>query len=60
MIQAIRASDKFESQLFQWDVKRKILSLPHGKEIWYVQLGEDGKFTVIESKSKSQVSRTQK
>lgn len=52
MIQAVKATDKFGSQLFQWDTERQILSIPHGKEIWFVKLGEDGKFEVIESKPK--------
>ena len=52
MLQAVKATDKFESQLFQWDVERQVLSLPHGKEIWFAQLGDDGRFKVIESKPK--------
>jgi len=56
MVQAVKATDKFESQLFQWDVERQIISLPHGKDIWFVQLGKDGKFRVLESKPKPQSS----
>ena len=54
MIQVVKATDKFESQLFQWDVERQVLSLPHGKDIWFAKLGDDGKFRVIESKPKPQ------
>lgn len=54
MVQAVKAADKFGSQLFQWDTERQVISLPHGKDIWFVQLGRDGKFTVIESKPKPQ------
>jgi hypothetical protein len=53
MVQAVKATDKFASQLFQWDAERRVISLPHGKDIWFVQLGDDGRFTVIESKPKS-------
>lgn len=52
MVQTIKATDKFGSQLFQWDIENQIISLPHGKEIWFVQLNEHGKFRVIESKPK--------
>ena len=54
MVQTVKAKDKFESQLFQWDMKRQVISLPHGKDIWFVQLGEDGNFKVLESKPKAQ------
>jgi hypothetical protein len=56
MVQAVKATDKFESQLFQWDMERQILSLPHRKDIWFVQLGKDGKFKVLNSKPKPQSS----
>ena len=52
MNQTVRATDQFESQLFQWDMERQIISLPHGKEIWFARLGEDGKFTLIKSEPK--------
>jgi hypothetical protein len=55
MVQMVKATDKFESQLFQWDVERQFLSLPHGKEIWFVQLGKDGRFKVLESKPKPSI-----
>lgn len=54
MIQAVKATDKFESQLFQWDMERKIISLPHGKEIWFAKLCENGQFRIIKSTPKSQ------
>jgi hypothetical protein len=54
MIQAVKATDKYESQLFQWDIERQVISLPHGKDIWFVQLDKDGKFKVLESKPKQQ------
>ena len=54
MIQTVKAMDKFESQLFQWDMERRVISLPHGKDIWFVQLGDDGKFNVLESMPKPQ------
>lgn len=54
MVQSVKATDRFESQLFQWDVERRIISLPHGKDIWFAELGEDGKFKVIECKPKPQ------
>ncbi len=56
MVQAVKATDKFASQLFQWDAERQVLSLPHGKDIWFVQLGKDGQFTVIESKPKKSIT----
>jgi hypothetical protein len=56
MVQAVKATDKFESQLFQWDMERQVLSLPHGKDIWFVQLGKDDRFKVLESKPKAQSS----
>ena len=52
MVQMVKATDKFESQLFQWDMERQVLSLPHGKDIWFVQLGKDGRFKILESKPK--------
>jgi hypothetical protein len=52
MIQAVKATDRYESQLFVWDAERRVISLPHGKEIWYAQLGKDGQFRVIASKPK--------
>lgn len=55
MVQLVKATDKFESQLFQWDIERQVISLSHGKDIWFAQLGRDGKFTVIESKPKPQL-----
>lgn len=48
MVQVVKATDKYESQLFQWDVEQQIISLPHGKEIWFVQLCESGEFRVVE------------
>jgi hypothetical protein len=54
MVQTVKAADKFESQLFQWDMERQVISLPHDKDIWFVQLGEDGRFKVLESKPKPQ------
>lgn len=54
MVQMVKATDKFESQLFQWDMERQVLSLPHGKDIWFVQLGKGGRFKVLESKPKPQ------
>ena len=54
MVQLVKATDRFESQLFQWDVERRIISLPHAKDIWFAELGEDGKFKVIECKPKPQ------
>jgi hypothetical protein len=56
MVQAVKATDKFASQLFQWDAERRIISLPHGKDIWFAQLGKNGQFTVIESKPKSSIN----
>lgn len=56
MVQLVNATDKFESQLFQWDMERQVISLSHGKDIWFAQLGRDGKFTVIESKPKPKLS----
>ncbi|GHU62690.1 hypothetical protein AGMMS49983_04600 [Clostridia bacterium] len=56
MVQMVKAKDKFESQLFQWDMERQVLSLSHGKEIWFVQLDKDGKFKVLESQPKTQSS----
>ena len=47
MIQHVKATDRYQSQLFQWDAVQKVLSLPHGKEIWFARLGCDGKFTVF-------------
>ena len=52
MVQSVRALDRHASQLFQWDADNRIVSLPHGKEIWFARLGEDGKFIVVESKPK--------
>lgn len=54
MVQAVKATDEFESQLFQWDTERRVISLPHGKDIWFARLEEDGKFAVFESKPKPQ------
>jgi hypothetical protein len=54
VIQSVKASDMFESQLFQWDTERRIISLPHGKDIWFAKLGDDGKFTILESQPKPQ------
>lgn len=54
MLQAVKATDKFQSQLFQWDMKERIISLPHGKDIWFARLGEDGKFKIIDCKPKPQ------
>jgi hypothetical protein len=54
MVQSVKATDKFESQLFQWDMEHRIISLPHGKDIWFAELGEDGKFKILESKPKPQ------
>jgi hypothetical protein len=56
MIQTVKATDTFTSQLFQWDAERRIISLSHGKDIWFAQLGDDGQFTVIESKPKSSMN----
>lgn len=56
MIQSVKATDKFASQLFQWDADRRIISLPHGKDIWFAQLDNDGKFKVIKNKPKSHLS----
>lgn len=52
MVQAVKATDKFESQLFQWDMEQQIISLPHGKEIWFAKLCENGQFRVIKSTPK--------
>jgi hypothetical protein len=52
MLQLVKATDSYRSQLFQWDVERQVLSIPHGKEIWYLQLEENGLFNVLESKPK--------
>lgn len=54
MVQTVKATDKFESQLFQWDMERQIISLPHGKEIWFAKLCENGQFKVMRSKPKPQ------
>ena len=53
MTQAVKATDQFKSQLFLWDTERRIISLPHGKDIWFAQLGDDGRFIIIESKPKA-------
>ena len=58
MIQAVKATDKFGSQLFQWDAERQVISLPHGKDIWFAELGKDGMFRVLDSQPKP--SRTAK
>jgi hypothetical protein len=58
MVQSVKATDKFESQLFQWDMERQVISLPHGKDIWFAQLDKDGKFKVLESKPKPQRATT--
>lgn len=55
MVQAVKATDEYGSQLFQWDAAEKIISLPHGKEIWFARLGEDGRFEIIDHKPKSQM-----
>lgn len=55
MVQMVKASDKFESQLFQWDKERQVISLPHGKEIWFARLCDDGSFVIIDHKPKSQM-----
>jgi hypothetical protein len=52
MIQTIKAKDKYKSSLFQWDSEKRILTIPHQKEIWYAELGGDGQFQVIGSKPK--------
>jgi len=54
MVQAVKATDKFESQLFQWDMERQIISLPHGKAIWFAKLCENGQFKIIKSTPKPQ------
>lgn len=54
MVQLVNATDKFESQLFQWDMERQIISLPHGKEIWFAKLCENGQFKVFKSTPKPQ------
>ena len=54
MVQSVKATDRFESQLFKWDMEHRIISLPHGKDIWYAELGDDGKFRVLECKPKPQ------
>ena len=52
MTQIVKANDKHKSQLFQWDTERNIISLPHGKEIWYAELSKDNHFVLLESKPK--------
>ena len=52
MIQAVNASDKYASQLFRWDKENQTISLPHGAYIWFAKLGDDGFFTIIDSKPK--------
>ena len=54
MVQSVKATDKFGSQLFQWDVERRVISLPHGKKIWFAELGNDDKFRVLENQPKPQ------
>lgn len=58
MVQSVKATDRFESQLFQWDMERRVISLPHGKDIWFAELGKDGKFRVLECKPKPQRATT--
>lgn len=58
MVQAVKATDAYESQLFQWNSKERIISLPHGKDIWFARLDENGYFVVIDHKPKSQVKPT--
>jgi hypothetical protein len=60
MVQLVKATDKFASQLFQWDAERRVISLPHGKDIWFAQLGDDGQFKVIKSKPKSSFNANHK
>lgn len=60
MLQAVRASDKYKSQLFLWDTESHILSLPHGKEIWFAALGDDGQFIVVGKKPKAKEQPEQK
>ena len=52
MIQVVKADDQYGSQLFQWDTVNQIISLPHGKMIWFLQLGDDEQFKVVERKPK--------
>jgi len=58
LVQSVIATDRFESQLFQWDMERRIISLPHGKDIWFAVLDDDGKFKVLESRPKPQRAST--
>jgi len=53
MIQIVRALNKFYNQLFRWDSETRILSLSHGKYVWFVKLNDDNKFKVIDCKYKS-------
>lgn len=56
MVQSVKATDKYESQLFIWDAERQIISLPHGKNIWYAKLNNNGIFVLIKSKPKPQTT----
>ena len=56
MLQLVKATDRYNSQLFQWDAEQKVISLPHGKEIWFVKLCEDGTFKVLGYKPKPRAS----
>jgi hypothetical protein len=53
MLQVVKAKDKFASSLFQWDTDKQVISISHGKEIWYIQLESNGTFTVLGSKPKT-------
>ncbi|GHV18023.1 hypothetical protein FACS189425_05650 [Clostridia bacterium] len=49
MIQSVRANDRYESELFRWDKTHRMLSLPHGKEVWFLKLAENGEFQCLRS-----------
>jgi hypothetical protein len=52
MIQSVYANDHYGSELFRWDKTHRILSVPHGKEVWYLKLAENDEFQCLRSEPK--------
>lgn len=52
MTQEVRTTDQHHALLFIWDANEQIISVRHGKRIWYIRIRKDGWCETLTSKSK--------
>ena len=51
-MQIVRATDSYSSPLFHWDKLNRIVSLSHGKEVWFCGLNESNDFVCLRKEPK--------